>query len=155
MRHVWISEAASDAIIRVAMAARPNETGGVLIGVEARGRPWIVDAPEVASTDSSPIRYALDGTSRQAVVDEARRTDERVGYVGEWHSHPADVAPSRLDLRSLGRLATDPHAECPHPLLIVVRCGDERPTLDCREWVKCRATKMRLIATGQLPPNEQ
>lgn len=35
----------------------------------------------------------------------ARRCPARGGYVGEWHTHPADIGPSRTDLRALAAIA--------------------------------------------------
>jgi hypothetical protein len=37
------------------------------------------------------------------LVDEERRLDRRVGYLGDWHSHPADAPPSPTDKATLAK----------------------------------------------------
>ena len=81
----------------------PNETGGVLIGSfdMARKVIYVVDATE-APVDSQEcpngFLRGLEGLREEVdAIQEA--TSGMLGYIGEWHSHPArNVAPSLLDL---------------------------------------------------------
>jgi proteasome lid subunit RPN8/RPN11 len=148
----WLSERAADNIRRAAADAHPRETGGVLIGVyTGRRRPWILEAPVVESGRVGRTYYEIPAGIRPRVVDEARAGDERVGYLGEWHSHPADVGPSALDSETVQRIASDPAAACPHPVLIVARRREREYDLDARQLAHVRLRKLRLIAAGGLP----
>src|SRR4051794_20982282 len=93
----WLTESARDAIITAAAAAHPNETGGVLLGVLTHGRPWITTATEVPHRGATGTYYELEGGAAPTIVEAATLLDRRVGYLGEWHSHPADAGPSALD----------------------------------------------------------
>lgn len=152
--HAWLSEDAGDLMLRAATAACPNETGGILVGVRVRRRPWITHAVAIPSKNGGAGHYTLEGHARQSAVDTIRAVDHRVGYVGEWHSHPADVPPSRQDLRAIARLSHDPGAECPHPVLILVRRNGGNWVIDAREWRMSCAKRLRLIAAGGLPRPE-
>jgi len=142
-------------MVGAAKLAHPKETGGVLVGVRVHGRPWVTHALEIRSRDSGPAQYILDGDARQSAVDEIREIDWRIGYIGEWHSHPANTPPTSRDIRSIARLARDPEAECPHPVLVVVRCKAANWVLDATQWQVARASHVRLIAAGGLPRAEE
>jgi hypothetical protein len=129
----------------------------VLLGVNvAGGRPWITEAAVVPSELATSTFYELPRDTRPRVVDEARLSDPRVGYLGEWHSHPADVGPSATDAATMRRLAADPDAGCPHPLLIIVRrTSDGAYWLDAREFSRRRLRQLDLIIAGDLPAPKQ
>jgi hypothetical protein len=89
----------------------PNETGGILLGyydltIKA---VFIVDAlPAPPDSKSSPVSFERGLQGMKDTVEEAsRRTAGIVGYVGEWHSHPAghSADPSRDDIFQLAYLA--------------------------------------------------
>lgn len=103
---VWVSEAARDALMAAADAANPDETGGVLVGVvlkrgEDTGRPWVTHAVEVPSRKSDRNHYELPAGARRRVVMRLRKSDSRLGYLGDWHSHPVNVGPSPTDIESI------------------------------------------------------
>lgn len=150
----WVSEEAVQSMRVVSDTGYPYEVGGILVGVTALGRPWITHAVSVPSSRQSRCRYLLPTGARLLAVDEIRRTDSRIGYLGDWHSHTSDVGPSSLDLRCLGRLAEDPEAGCPGPLLIVVRRREAGYSLDARVWTPRGARPIRLVDAGSLGPAE-
>ena len=89
----------------------PNETGGILLGyydfnvgavVVVAGLP----APADSKSDVDSFERGVEGLIG-AVNDASRRTAGVVGYVGEWHSHPAghSADPSPKDLVQLIHLA--------------------------------------------------
>jgi proteasome lid subunit RPN8/RPN11 len=148
----WLSESAADSIRRAAAEAHPQETGGVLLGVyTGRRRPWILETPVVEPCAAGRTYYEIPAGIRPRVVDEARAGDGRLGYLGEWHSHPADAGPSALDSETMQRIAWDPVAACPHPVLIVARRRERQYELDARQLARVRLRKLRLIAAGGLP----
>jgi proteasome lid subunit RPN8/RPN11 len=148
---IWISESASEAITSSAAEHHPQEIGGVLIGVAAGGRPWVTLAVTVPSRRRTPVYYELPAGARGAAVDRARRRDGRLGYLGDWHSHPVDVGPSDKDRSTMAALA-EGDADCPRPVLVIARRSGEGYLLDAHQQVGIRLRPLRLIAAGPLPP---
>lgn len=100
----FLPDAASAATV-AAQRALPLETGGFLLGFySARS---IVVAELVHVPDSGATRVSYERSNELAAVElsERRRANQFLGYVGEWHSHPADRGPSWIDRRSIRRLA--------------------------------------------------
>ncbi len=146
---IWVSEEAIEAISRAAAAAHPNETGGVLVGVLTEGRPWVTAAVELPPASPRARFYEPPTGSRQAAVRRLRRRDGRVGYLGEWHSHPMDVPPSRTDAETMQLLGRT--GDCPRPLLVIARRMGEDYDFDSNQWTGRRLRPVRVIAAGPLP----
>lgn len=146
----WLSEQAAATIRDAATRAHPNETGGVLVGVLSDGRPWITQAIELASRDPRPRFYEPPAGARRAAVRRAARRDRRLGYLGEWHSHPLDAPPSSTDITTIKHLAET--GDCPRPLLLVARRTGHGYALDTRQWTGLSLRQLRAIAAGALPP---
>jgi len=147
----WLTETARDVIVDAAGGAHPKETGGVLLGVLARGRPWITTAVEVPHAGATGLYYELAGGAAPSIVDAMALLDARLGYLGEWHSHPADVGPSDLDTRSMRAIAADSAAGCHRPVLIIARHRGITYELDARQLERRRLRNLRLIDAGPLP----
>jgi proteasome lid subunit RPN8/RPN11 len=147
----WLTEAARDVIVDAAATAHPKETGGVLLGVLSHGRPWITTAVEVPHAGATGVYYELAGGAAPAIVDAMTLLDRRLGYLGEWHSHPADVGPSDLDARSMRAIAADAAAGCERPVLIIARRRGTEYELDARQLQRSRLRRLRLIDAGPLP----
>lgn len=79
-------------------AAYPFETGGVLLGLLGDGDPWIVMAAQLPSAAPARFTYQLPAGATHVAVENARSIDPRVGYLGDWHSHPLDARASPTDL---------------------------------------------------------
>lgn len=149
----WVSEGAIESIDAAAGAAHPNETGGVLVGVLAEGRPWVVVAAELTPACRRPAFYESPRGGRQRAVRALRRRDRRLGYLGEWHSHPMDVGPSGQDATTMDLLART--GDCARPLLIVARRAQGEYDLDARQWTGRSLRPVRLILAGDLPEAPQ
>ena len=88
---------------------RPSETGGLMIGmVHAKRRivyvTRLLDAPR--DSEGTPMAF-LRGVDDlpEAVADIERRSGGLLGYVGEWHTHPAGGPDlSITDLMAAARL---------------------------------------------------
>ena len=118
----YLTGGARAAIVEQAALAYPNETGGVLVGLTTEtGEPWIVEAVELKSASPSPGVYRLPPGETQAAIDRLREVDDRLGYLGEWHSHPNASDRSRTDERTMQSLASEPDLVGDSPLLIVAR----------------------------------
>lgn len=153
----WLSEGPRIAIMRAAKDAFPRETGGILVGVvaETHGatRPWITHAVEVRSRRSGRAHYELPAGSRERAVKRLRRFDPRVGYLGDWHSHPMDVGPSHTDAASIASISET--GDCPRPLLFVLRHVSERYDIDARQWTGASLRHLQIMEAGPLPLQER
>lgn len=152
---IWVSEAAREDMINAAAAVHPREAGGVLIGVSlggsrAGGRPWVTHAVEVRSRKSGPVYYELPVGARQRTVMRLRRDDPRLGYLGDWHSHPADIEPSGTDASSVALAAAS--GDLPRPLLFVVRRVDDGYQIDARQWTGSNLRRLQIRSSGPLFP---
>lgn len=137
-----------------AATAHSMETGGILVGVHTVGeRPWIVHAVEIPSTNSGSAHYVVPARRRREVVQRLRKQyDCRLGYLGEWHSHPLDVGPSPTDLDSIRGIAGDHAAGCARPVLLVARRVNDAYVLDALQVDRCSLRPLELIAAGPLLP---
>jgi proteasome lid subunit RPN8/RPN11 len=152
---VLMSESVLDELTKWSAAAAPNETGGILLGMLSDGRRWITTAREITSTRPRSNRYEIPARVTKRLVLEAREADSRLGYLGDWHSHPADSGPSGIDLGTYLRLLG--HAIRRNettPLLVVVRHEPEGWTLDLTTSVAWpfRPRPLDLTMTGQPSP---
>lgn len=146
-----LSESAQVSMIAAAANAHPKETGGILIGVHTTGgHPWVVRAIEIASNDRGRHHYRIPSGATQPSVHAARRTDSRLGYLGDWHSHPADIGPSPTDLATLAVYSIK-HPRTPNPTLIVVRNTTDGHVLDTRRIVAVTPRPCEFHLTGDLP----
>jgi|CXWL01.1.fsa_nt_gi proteasome lid subunit RPN8/RPN11 len=120
--HVLVVESEAERLKALAAKRDPFETGGILLGVLSDDVPWVTRVIEVPPVRPHPAKYKLPEGATHSIVAEARLSDPRLGYVGDWHSHPGDIGPSSLDLRSLARLARRAeHRGEPPPVLLIVR----------------------------------
>lgn len=106
--------------------ALPNETGGVLLGYHDFniGAIVLVDAlPAPSDSRASPGSFERGTEGLSAAVQEASaRTAGIVGYVGEWHSHPAghSAVPSQDDLIQLAEISLGMHDDGLPALQLIV-----------------------------------
>ena len=127
------------------------ETGGILAGVLVNGRPWVTHVKEIPSKTRNHSSYVLPAGETSRGVESLRGSDYRVGYLGDWHSHPANIGASPLDIRTLKQSARN--GDTRTPLLIVVRReGVGIYVIDAHEWVRSRSRHVELTDSGPLPP---
>ncbi|MEO3922751.1 Mov34/MPN/PAD-1 family protein [Micromonosporaceae bacterium B7E4] len=103
---ILITRQAFDATIVDGMAALPHETGGILLGFRTPSLVVVTRTVTVVDPQSSWRGYVRRHRQAQARMAIGRGdAPPVVGYVGEWHTHPADIGPSRTDLRALAAIA--------------------------------------------------
>jgi integrative and conjugative element protein (TIGR02256 family) len=110
---------------KIRMSHLPDETGGVILGYidQKLKHIYVVDvlnAPPDSEADRTGFTRGVEGL--KAALDEVtRRTDNMVGYIGEWHSHPefTSAYPSRLDRVLVKQLAAKLELEG-HPALMII-----------------------------------
>jgi hypothetical protein len=102
---VYMVEDALASVRALASAAAPFETGGLIVGVATADTVWITNFLELALTRRHRSRFVIPAGATHPAIDDARIADPRVGYLGDWHSHPADLGPSAVDFSTLQDLA--------------------------------------------------
>lgn len=106
----------------IAGAALPFETGGILLGYRTPSEIVVVDALEVPDSKAHRFGYTRRRRPAQEMLDVYRAgqpSSSDVGWVGDFHSHPADQPASKTDMRTLMRSArADGRALC---MLILAR----------------------------------
>jgi integrative and conjugative element protein (TIGR02256 family) len=105
----WQLPAHVEAMLRQhARAAHPRETGGLLLGWWQDRVPVVIDGIEVLDPDATRTRWTRHPAAAELALQAALDEHEPcVGYVGDWHSHPADQGPSGSDLRQLRQDSRD------------------------------------------------
>lgn len=103
-----IAESAITTMHEAATSSLPKETGGILLGYRTNDGVSVTGAIEVK--DRRATRTAYRRSRRQAMRRLAEAlalepADSAIGYVGEWHSHPAPQPPSDQDLAALAATA--------------------------------------------------
>lgn len=154
---IKLSAEAAQAMRAAACDARPRETGGILIGWRGGTTPLAITVCAALVVDdptAGHATYLLDRDRAQAALDAylTDHPDPDLGYVGEWHSHPAPQPPSPQDLRSLrasARLAPAPVA------LVVPALDHQAETLTWHGRVAERRSRLRPIQLHSTQPREQ
>ena len=89
-----------------------SETGGILLGWRHSTGVYVCDVIEVpdrrASRNQYVRRHGLASESLNRFLDTLPARSP-VGYVGEWHTHPAPQGPSRTDRRQLKGISRHLH----------------------------------------------
>lgn len=82
----------------------PLETGGILLGYREVDNVVITHALVVDGGGATKDRYVRDDVRANEHLAEFladRAEDDPIGYVGEWHSHPAPSGPSTIDRNAM------------------------------------------------------
>ncbi|QKJ18943.1 SAVED domain-containing protein [Microbacterium hominis] len=82
----------------------PLETGGILLGYREMDNFVITHALVVDGGGATKDRYVRDDVRANERLSEFlsdRAEDDPIGYVGEWHSHPAPSGPSTIDRNAM------------------------------------------------------
>jgi hypothetical protein len=99
-----VSQRALSKGFRAASAAFPLETGGICLGWrDGTGLEVmdLVEIPDPHSTGTSYLRSRDTAALVLAKILKAEPPGSLLGYVGEWHSHPAPQRASSQDKREL------------------------------------------------------
>jgi proteasome lid subunit RPN8/RPN11 len=86
-----------------------NETGGLLLGYahRKRGAIYVTDAlPPSEDSKGSPFAFQRGVKDYPASLDRVEAcTGGLIGYVGEWHTHPAGSARlSEIDMAAVKQI---------------------------------------------------
>lgn len=143
---VAVHPAAARVITAAAAAAAPRETGGLLVGWWEPQRIVVAHALEVPDPDAGPHGWTRQERAAQCALDAALRKCEHpwLGYVGDWHSHPAPRGASPTDLCSIRRASR----QYRHPLLLLVHRADGLLEAQVAARGRLRAADLTLAPAG-------
>lgn len=111
---------AHEVIAAATAKSLPKETGGILIGYYESHTIVVTHALTIGSDHASTNHYVRDDVKANHLLKgflTDRAPDDPIGYVGEWHSHPAPAGPSSLDISALRTIAKTSGG----PIALVVR----------------------------------
>jgi hypothetical protein len=150
---VYVTEDAVRRVREVATSAAPFETGGVLIGVATPDGVWISDFAVIPGRARHRARFVIPAGATHEAVDRAREADPRLGYLGDWHTHPSNAGPSGVDFTTLRDLASGPFGGR-RLLGLLRRSGIE---WDLGLWVLDRLrvpNRVTPVLSGPVPPTD-
>lgn len=135
----WVNVESFDTISTAAEAAHPHETGGVLLGWERPERNEVVVAAALGAgpaSDADELSFRPDSAwQEQEIAKVYEASGRKVTYLGDWHVHPAGVAvPSRIDKKTLRRIATEPGARAPQPIMAILGATADAGHLGLCVW---------------------
>lgn len=113
---VHIEDNALDDALAITQQRLPLETGGILLGWRDINRMHVARFIEVRDPNAKHVTYERNHAAAQAALKAMKAElppGSLLGYVGEWHTHPALQPPSRQDrkeLKALGRMTALPVA---------------------------------------------
>lgn len=138
---------AMTAIAAAAAAAHPRETGGILLGWWDDGRVAVRHAVEVPDPHATMNSWSRDELHAQDALDTALAEYQHpwLGYVGDWHSHPAACGASGQDLASIRRASR----QYEQPLVLLIRRADSVvETIAARRGRQRQATLLTTTKEG-------
>lgn len=126
LKAVWLSARLFASLEGEADRIAPLETGGLLMGFVDRDMARITDA--VGPGPNAIHRrngFLPDATYHENEVARIYRTSGRLHtYLGDWHTHPGgQPALSRVDRRTMRKIARSAEARAPSPLMLVASGG--------------------------------
>jgi hypothetical protein len=147
---VYVTEDAVAGVRARAAEAAPFEIGGIIVGAITDDGVWITDFVAIPGQMRHHARFLIPAGATYRIIDATREADPRLGYLGDWHTHPAHAGPSRVDFATLRDLAVGPFG--PRRLLAVVMRSD--PAWNIGLWALGRLRAPLRVAhelTGPLP----
>jgi integrative and conjugative element protein (TIGR02256 family) len=126
----------------------PNETGGILLGYHD-GHAKVMRVSNVVGAGPRARRerrgFEPDGAwQRERIAQLYAASGRTFAYLGDWHSHPFDGDPSRLDRATARRIAKAPAARCPHPVMLIAACSGGRWELRAYRYARRRLGRVEV-----------
>lgn len=128
---VVLSRGSQQKLVELRQAALPRETGGIIVGFvdQVTQSIFVVDVlPEPRDSSGTCASFVRGTESVMQTLEEIQeRTANVVGYLGEWHSHPANhsPAPSVADFKLVDYLAKVLAQDGLPALMMIIGHADE------------------------------
>ena len=122
---VWLKGSALARMTDEAGREFPRETGGVLMGFWS-GDPFQPVITDIIGPGPNAVHhldsFMPDGGFQLGEIERIYRESARViTYLGDWHTHPTGGGrPSKRDRKTLRKIASDPEARAPIPLMAIL-----------------------------------
>ena len=102
---LWLPADIADTLAKRAQPAAPRERGGLLLGWWDNGDIVIQKITEIPDPTATSTSWTRRQDTAQQNLNEARAElgQALIGYVGDWHSHPALGGISTTDETALCR----------------------------------------------------
>ncbi|MFP5321568.1 MAG: Mov34/MPN/PAD-1 family protein, partial [Acidimicrobiia bacterium] len=137
-RTIDVAEPAWAELVEHASVDPMRETGGILLGWRQPNGIHVEQALEISDRQAGHTwyrrRHAPAEAALAAVLEQVPK-DSDLGYVGEWHTHPAPVGPSFCDRRELRRIS----GKTTHEVALLVVAYDRGTST----WVPVGLTALR------------
>lgn len=124
---IWISRTLFLQMCQFGEQKFPLETGGMLLGYTSDTGDVVVT--EIIGPGPNAIhrryRFLPDADYQQERLEAHHlRTNGIESYLGDWHTHPhGDPIPSRLDRKTLAKIASSPSSGITNPVMAIVGGG--------------------------------
>ena len=132
---VWISKTSYETLLEEMADHFPNETGGVLMGYWGE-----TNTNAVITNIIGPGPHAIHESTRfvpdhnyhlRQIAITYESSGRRWTYLGDWHVHPeGSIRLSRVDKRTLRRIALYEPARAPIPLMLLIGGKLKAPTME-------------------------
>lgn len=137
-RTIDVAEPAWVELLERAAVDPMRETGGILLGWRHPGGIHVEQALEVPDRQAGHTWYRRRHAPAEAALAAALGQvpeESDLGYVGEWHTHPAPAGPSFCDRRELRRIS----GRTTHEVALLVAAYDKSTST----WVPVGLTALR------------
>ncbi len=123
---LWLADSILTAMHKIADQYYPCETGGMLLGYEAKNSDVVVNAivGPGPKAKHGRFRFVPDAKYQQTELENHfYKTEARETYLGDWHTHPRGSCQlSMVDKRTLARIAHTSLSGTQHPVMAIL-CG--------------------------------
>jgi integrative and conjugative element protein (TIGR02256 family) len=110
----------------------PCETGGILIGYRTGDDVVIERTLEIPDSAATAFSYRRDHAMAQRALElQLESAQAHLGYVGEWHSHPAPAGASGQDVREIAAISR----LSAHPVALLVLRKDAQERWGVSAWI--------------------
>jgi len=122
---VWLKGSALARMTDEADKEFPRETGGVLMGYWSNDTFQAVITHVIGPGPNAVHHldsFTPDGEFQLSEIERIYRESGRIiTYLGDWHTHPIGGGePSKRDRKTLRKIASDPEARAPNPLMAIL-----------------------------------
>lgn len=144
---IGLSRHALSVVERAAARAHPWETGGILLGWWEEPAVLVELAVEVPDPGATGHSWTRHERAAQRALDEAVRAAEHpwLGYVGDWHTHPAACGVSPDDVSAIRRASR----QYGRPLVLLVHLAGG--AFDTRAARAGRSRKIMMSNSKETP----
>ena len=125
---VLIPLAIIDKMISLSYLHLPHEFGGIISGFKVNNHIIAVDAEQPKMFMQSKTGFTRNpGNLNKYLKRIFEKTDGKLDYIGEWHSHPlAKSIYSDQDIQSMREIANDKEIATTSPVLIILSISSSK-----------------------------